>query len=190
MMRKFSQILILVLVACVVNGCGSKNEIKAPADAADSSGSGKIRPDQIMRNAQIYLYDKGLRTTDVYADYIEKYEKLDSAMAWGLKVHFFDSTEHEISNLRADSGLIRERTNQMTAYGHVVVISEDTSRLETEQLYWNSAQNKIETDKFVTIIQHGDTLRGYGLVADQRLTKITIKRQVSGTFKNTEKIEP
>ncbi len=190
MMRKFKVFFIAALVAAALTGCGDKDEIKAPSGDSDSASAEKIRPDQEMRNAQIFLYNKGLRTTDVYADFIKKFEKYDSTIAWGLKVNFFDSTGKEISNLEADSGLIRERTNMMVAYGHVVVISQDSSRLETEQLSWNAMENKIETDKFVTIVQHGDTLTGYGLEADQRLTHITIKKQVSGRLKNTQSIEP
>jgi LPS export ABC transporter protein LptC len=190
MMKKFNAYVVIVALALIIAGCGNKDEIKAPSDGADSTEVGIVRPDQEMRNAQIFLYNKGVRTTDVYADFIKKFEKYDSTIAWGLKVDFFDSTGKEISNLKADSGLIREKTNMMFAYGHVVVITQDSSQLETEELVWNAMENKIETDKFVTIVQHGDTLTGYGLEADQRLTHITLKRQVRGRLKNTQNIEP
>jgi LPS export ABC transporter protein LptC len=170
--------------------CGSKNEIKAPSSGPDSTSAPKIRPDQQLRNARIFLYNKAIRTTDIQADYIEKYDKFDSTLAWNLKVDFFDSAGAEISNLTADSGLVRERTNSMVANGHVIVVSADSSRLETEQLLWNARENKIETDKFVRIIQKGDTTTGYGLEADQRLTRIKIKKQVSGALKSTEGVEP
>ena len=174
----------------IYGGCGSENEIKAPPAGTDSLGMAKIRPDQQLRNARILLYEKALLTTDIKADSIEKYEKQDSTLAWKLDVRFFDSTGKKISTLSADSGLVRERTNLMTANGHVVVVSEDSSKLMTEQLLWNAQKNKIETDKFVTLIQHGDTLTGYGLDADQKLNKIRIKNQVSGKLKNTQGIEP
>jgi len=182
-------ILVFVLAAVLIN-CGSKNEIKAPASGPDSTSAHKIRPDQQLRNARIFLYNKATRTTDIRADYIEKYDKFDSTLAWNLKVDFFDSAGNEISNLTADSGLVRERTNSMVANGHVIVVSADSSRLETEQLLWNARDNKIETDKFVRIIQKGDTTTGYGLEADQKLTRIRIKKQVSGALKSTEGVEP
>ncbi len=181
-----SNLLIILLAAA----CGEKNEIKAPPAGSDSLTAVKVRPDQQLRNARILLYNKAILTSDVRADSIEKYEKQDSALAWKLDVHFFDSTGSEISTLVADSGLVREHINLMVANGHVVVISEDSSKLETDQLVWNAQKNTIETDKFVTLIQHGDTLTGYGLEADQRLNKIKIKKQISGRLKNTEGIEP
>jgi LPS export ABC transporter protein LptC len=191
MMKIIERLAIILSVAVAVSfwGCGNKNEIKAPPAGVDSLAVAKIRPDQEMRNARIYLYNKAIITTDIKADYIEKYEKLDSTLAWKLNVHFFDSTGKELSNMVADSGLVRERTNIMIANGHVVVISEDNSKLETEQLLWNAQKNKIETDKFVRIIQNEDTLTGYGLEADQRLKKIKIKKQVSGNIRKTEDME-
>ncbi|MCX6825784.1 MAG: LPS export ABC transporter periplasmic protein LptC [candidate division Zixibacteria bacterium] len=182
--------IVIFSLTIVLSGCGTKDEIKAPAVTADSVKVAKVRPDQQLRNAHIILYNKALKTTDVQADYVEKYEKYDSTLAWILKVLFFDSTGREVSNLVADSGLVREKTNTMVANGHVVVITEDSARLETEQLSWNARDNKIESDSFVTIYQRGDTLTGYGLEADQRLTRIKIKKQVTGSIKNTGRITP
>ncbi len=182
-------VLIAVCGILIGAGCASKNEIKAPPGGADSLAM-VVRPDQQIRNAQIFFYSKATRKTEILADYIEKYEKQDSTLAWGLTVYFYDSTGKEISNLVADSGLVRERTNMMVANGNVKVLSEDSSLLLTEQLLWNARESKIETDKFVTIIQKGDTLTGYGLEADERLSKITIKKQVSGRFQDTKELEP
>ncbi len=181
--------LLAVGTILLVIGCASKSEIKAPPGGGDTL-TAVIRPDQQMRNAQIFFYDKATRKTEILADYIEKYEKQDSTLAWGLTVYFYDSTGKEISNLVADSGLVRERTNMMVANGNVKVLAEDSSLLFTEQLLWNARESKIETDKFVTIIQKGDTLTGYGLEADEGLSKITIKKQVSGRFKDTKELEP
>ena len=46
----------------------------------------------------------------------------------------------------------------------------------------------IETEKFVTIIQHGDTIQGYGLEADQRLKNIKIKKHVTGTLHGKDEV--
>jgi LPS export ABC transporter protein LptC len=181
---------LLITAAALFSACGTRNEIKAPPVAADSAQATVARPDQQMKNARIMLYNKAVLTADIRADYIEKYEKQDSTLAWKLDVRFFDSSGALISTLVADSGLVREKTNFMAANGHVVAVNEDSSRLETEQLNWNSRTNLVETDKFVTIIQKGDTLTGYGLEADQRLKKIKIKKQVRGKLINTEGIEP
>lgn len=189
MLKKNIFAFILAGTMAFAIGCG-RNEVKGPPIDADSTAAGKIRPDQQLRNARIFLYTKAVRTTDIQAEYIEKYEKQDSTLAWKLKVDFFDSTGKEISHLVSDSGLVRERLNLMIVNGHVVVIGENESRLETEQLIWNGREAKIETDAFVRIIQNGDTTaQGYGMESDERLTKIKIKKKVSGSLKNTQGLD-
>jgi LPS export ABC transporter protein LptC len=190
-MKMYDRLLrILALSAvCVIVGCSDRSEIKAPGvDQADSTQVAKPRPDQQIRGAHIGLFDGPIKTTDIQAEYIEKFVKQDSTLAWGLVVHFYDANGKETSNLTADSGLVRESTKWMVANGNVVVVTEDSSRLETEQLFWYGDQEMIKTDSFVTVYQHGDTLRGYGLETDHGLKRVKIKRQVSGTLKSTEGI--
>ena len=76
----------------------------------------------------------------------------------------------------------------MEVFGNVVVTTSDSAILYTEQLRHNTANDMIETDKFVTIIQHGDTIQGYGLEADRGLKNIKIKKNVTGTLQGTEEV--
>lgn len=186
MCKRLFQILALSAIYAVT-GCSDKSEIKAPGvSQADSTEVVRLRPDQQIRGAHIGLFDGSIKTTDIQAEYIEKYVKQDSTLAWGLVVHFYDADGKETSNLTADSGLVRESIKWMVANGNVVVVTEDSSRLETEQLFWHGTERMIKTDSFVTIYQHGDTLRGYGLETDEGLKRVKIKRQVSGTLKSTK----
>jgi len=180
-------VVLFIVAACALIGCGEKNEIKAPgAGEADSSLTGKLRPDQQIYGAAVELFRGSGRTTQIRADYIEKYSKQDSALAWKLNVSFYNDSGLVTTHLIADSGLVREITQEMVANGHVVVTTEDSSRLETQQLFWNGRDEMVTTDSFVTIYQKGDTLRGYGLEADRGLKRVKIKRQVTGTLKNAE----
>ena len=188
-MNKFFAINLL-FVLLLVAGCSDKNELKTPpASDTESADASIIRPDQQIKGAEIALFKGSVKTTNIKADYIEKYNKQDSTLAWGLNVHFYDKDGKETSHLVADSGLVRETVQWMMANGNVVVISgKDNSRLETQQLFWNGRDQKVTTDSFVTIYQEGDTLMGYGFEADQDLRGFKIKRRVSGAFKDTETI--
>ncbi len=188
MTRRTIDILIIGFFATLLalTGCSTGDDIKS-ADQPDSTVA-IVRPDQMLLNARITLYDGSLRTTDLFADSIEKYEKSDSSLAWNLIVHFFDSLGQEVSNLEADSGLVREKTNFMEVFGNVVVRTSDSAVLHTEQLAYNAELDSITTDKFVHIVQQGDTIKGYGMVADKELKKIRILRQVTGTLKSSKQI--
>ncbi|HHI01951.1 MAG TPA: LPS export ABC transporter periplasmic protein LptC [candidate division Zixibacteria bacterium] len=178
---------LLLLLLLTFISCTETAEIKS-TDAADSTETAVMRPDQQIRNARISLYNGANKTTDLQADYIEKYEKSDSTLAWKLNVYFYDADGKQISHLVADSGLVREQINYMEVFGNVVVTTEDSAVLYTDYLRHNTTNDMIETDKFVRIIQHGDTIQGYGLEADQRLKNIKIKKQVSGTLQGTEEV--
>lgn len=167
--------------------CGDNNEIKAPGSGGSAADTTALRPDQEFRNARIFLYDKDHMTTDIKAGYIEKYEKQDSTLAWQLEVIFFDSTGAQKSRLVSDSGLIREEVNLMDVYGHVRIISNDSAKLFSNHLNYNSGRNLITTDSFVVIIPSaGDTVQGYGFEADPKLGNWSLKRQVSGSMINIE----
>jgi len=187
LLRKTPALLLIIILGLIVS-CSEKNEIRSPGgDDGDGSTESVQRPDQQIRGAQIFLYKGSVITTDIQADYIEKFSKRDSTPAWGLNVYFYNPEGEMTSHLEADSGLVRESSNWMVANGNVVVINtEDSARLETEQLYYYGRTETIETDSFVTIYQRGDTLRGYGLKADQGLKRVRIKRQVSGTLQNAD----
>jgi len=187
-MNKYRNIII-VSFFLILFGCSEHNEIKAPGVGVDESSVAVVRPDEQIKNAQITLFDGSVKTVDILADYIEKYNKRDSALAWGLDVTFFDSEGKVSSKLFADSGLIRESINYMIANGNVVVINEDSSRLETEQLIWHGKNDKIENDVFVRLYQHGDTLEGIGFEAYRPYKGFKIKRQGKGVFEDVERIE-
>jgi LPS export ABC transporter protein LptC len=179
--------ILIVIFIILAAGCSDKTELRSSSDT-DSTAISVVRPDQIIKNAHIFLYDGSVRTTDLKADSIEKYTDQDSTLAWNLKVNFFDTTGKEISQLVADSGLVREQSKFMEVYGHVVVETVDSVILMTEKLTYDVAVDSIKTEEFVKIVQHGDTIQGYGLEADQRLTRTRIKRQTSGVIRNTEDI--
>jgi LPS export ABC transporter protein LptC len=173
-----------------LGGCSERNEIKAPAVGEDdSSAAALVRPDQQIRDAQIGLFDGSTKTVDIHAEYIEKFSKRDSTLAWGLDVYFFDADGRQTSRLTADSGYIRESMQYLMANGNVVVVNEDSSRLETEQLIWYGRDNKIENDVFVRLYQHGDTLEGIGIVSYKPYKGFKIKKHGRGTFQDIERVE-
>jgi LPS export ABC transporter protein LptC len=177
--------LILLLLIGLVAGCGDQNVTKTDQPGPiDSVG----RPDSEVRGARIYLYNRGERTTEIRAERILRFDAIDSTMAYVLDVDFFDSSAQVTSNLVGDSGIIRETTGWLEVFGHVVVLTPDSAKLQTDHLIWNPEISKIQTDAFVEITKAGDVITGWGLEADQNLNRIKILRQVSGTITETERL--
>ena len=190
MFAEKSFIIITVFVLYLLAGCSEKNEIRAPGvGQADGAAELELRPDQQTRDGHIELFSGSIKTTDIRADYIDKFTKQDSTLVWGLDVYFYDSEGKQTSHLVADSGLIREVSKWMMANGNVVVIDKDGIRLETEQLFWSGRDNRVTTDKFVTIYQDGDTLMGTGFESGFPFKGFKIKKGYRGTYQKVDEIE-
>jgi LPS export ABC transporter protein LptC len=159
---------------------GAKNSDGTPIDSS-------TRPDSEVRGAKIYLYDEGQVTTEIMATKIRKFEANDSTMGYELDISLYDSLGRVSSKIVGDSGVIREDAGHLDIYGRVVVISEDSSRLDTDYLYWDQGTQKLRTDSFVKITDiDGNILTGWGLEAEQNPTRYRILNQVSGTATESE----
>jgi LPS export ABC transporter protein LptC len=102
-----------------------------------------------------------------------------------IHVEFFRSNGELYSTLRADRGTLNTETKDMDARNHVVVISHDNIRLETESLHWNESANLITTEDPVTLVQGGKKIRGIGMTSDPGLNDVKIRRP-TGVFRDIE----
>jgi LPS export ABC transporter protein LptC len=174
-------ILGVLLIGGVVGCSRDENKLKSQ----DSLMPDSLRPDSDMSDARIFTYDRELLTTAVNAKRIRQYEALDSTMGYTVMIEMYDAEGAVVSTLVGDSGLIREKAGDLHMYGHVVAVTENESRLETDSLYFDPETQLIHTDEFVRITRpNGDTLTGWGFEADRQLTRVTILRQVSGSFQS------
>lgn len=171
-------LLLLGLLACD----NSPRQQTVPVDTTSITG----RPDSEVTTAAISLFSKGVRTSLIRAKQIRKFEKLDSTMAYDVEADFFDSLGNPSSHMVGDSAVIREQISRLEIFGHVVVNVGDTSRLETEYLLWNQELERIETPAFVRITRKNDILTGYGMEAERDLSRLRIKRGVSGVVEQLE----
>lgn len=176
----------LALALLSIAGCSNRESaIRTSGTATDSV----LRPDTEVKGARIDLFDKQDKTTEIFAKRIIKFDAKDSTVGFDVTANFFDSTGKINAVVVGDSALIRETTNRLYIYGHVVVRSEDSTRLDTDYLQWNPDIKKIQTDAFVKVYRRGDVATGWGLEANQTLTRIKILNQVSGTMKDAGSYE-
>ncbi|MFH2037491.1 MAG: LPS export ABC transporter periplasmic protein LptC [Candidatus Zixiibacteriota bacterium] len=184
-------VVILFVIGFILAGCESEPKIKTTDSDYDKEiNYDTLRPDQILTNVKISMYDGSFKSADINADSIEKFFKVDSTYAWGLDVYLYiKNGPDKRSHLIADSGMIKENINYMIANGNVVAVSHNGTKLESEQLIWMGAENLIKTDSFFIIIDStGDTTQGTGMETDPNLNRVRIKN-VRGTAKNVDMTE-
>ncbi|MEW5794937.1 MAG: LPS export ABC transporter periplasmic protein LptC [Candidatus Zixiibacteriota bacterium] len=170
-------LITLILATSLWWGCGRKTVSQVDQTAADST----LRPDSEVSGATILLYDRDLVTAEIRSHLMRRFEAVDSTVGYVLDIDFFDSAGHKTSNLIADSGVIREKNDRLEVFGKVVVITEDSARLDTKFLRWNPERHKIESDAFVKFTRRSDVMTGWGMEADPDLGRLKILSQVSGS---------
>jgi LPS export ABC transporter protein LptC len=95
-------------------------------------------------------------------------------LSQGVNVRFFNREGKQTSVLTSDSGNVDEATNNLDARKNVVVVSSDSSRMKTDQLYWDNQRQRIYTPAYVQIRSVKDKLQGHGFESDQSLKNYRI----------------
>jgi LPS export ABC transporter protein LptC len=145
-------------------------------------------PDSILEKATIIMTSAGLRRAVIVADTLYVFEKEDSTSARRVKVDFYNDKGQYQSTLTADRGLVRQKQEAFSAWGNVVV-KNDSARLESQSLNWDTKRSLITTDDFVRFERRNDIIMGYGLEADSKLENVRILRNVQGRMSNLPSTE-
>lgn len=145
-------------------------------------------PSSILEDATIILTTEGKKEAVIYADTLINFEEEDSTIAKDVKVDFYDEFGEYSSTLTSDEGLVRQKINEFSVWGNVVV-ENDTARLDTQSLRWDPNSKLITTDDYVKLRRGKDVLTGYGMKADNRLQNVQILRDVKGEFTDVPESE-
>lgn len=88
-----------------------------------------------------------------------------------------------------DEGDLNQETKDVELRGHVVLVSSDGLRLETERLRWDADAKRAWTDEPVIIYRAGAVVHGTGFesLADEEVS--SIKGRVRATFKRGAPVE-
>ena len=104
----------------------------------------------------------------------------------GIAMDFYDDFGKLESTLKADHAYFFKEENKWRGKGHVEVKNmKSNEQLNTEELFWKPSEEKITTDKFVTIRQQHDVIYGNGMEAKEDLSDYKIF-EVTGTFQLEE----
>ncbi len=176
-MRFFILMCVVFCVLFMVIGCGEK--IQPSVLSTMDSGS---LPQQESWNSTIVVSDSGHVSAIILAGYIRVFEmSRQTQMSQGVRVRFFDKKGIQTSVLTSEEGSVDEATNNLEARKHVIVVSSDSSRMTTEQLFWNNQRALIHTPDFVEITTKKEKLQGRGFESDQSLKNYRIFRVTGQT---------
>ena len=169
--------ILTVLVAAVF---WSSCEEKVQPDVMTQIDS-RTLPQQESWNSTVTLSDSGRVKAIIKAGYIRVYEEpRQTLLSEGVVVDFFDEDGRKTSVLTSREGKVDDPTNDLEAWGDVVVVSqEDSTTLKTERLFWDNTRRLVHTPEFVSIVSPSEKIQGTGFEAEQNLRNYRIFR-VSG----------
>jgi LPS export ABC transporter protein LptC len=169
---------VLVIVGISASGCEKKVQ-----PSVLSTVDSRTLPQQESWNSTIVVSDSGRITAIILAGYIRVFEtERKTRMSQGVRVRFFNPQGLQTSVLTSEEGSVDETTNNLEARKNVVVVSNDSSRMTTDQLFWDNQRQLIYTPAYVHITSAKDKLQGQGFESDQSLKNYRIFR-VTGQSK-------
>ena len=176
MLKNISNILLniaSILLVAMFFSCG--NRIKEIKDfLAD-----KNLPIGEVKNVYLIHTDSGKIKTKLIAplmlDFSNRKEHPYSKFPKGIKVITYDKKGDSVI-LTADYSISYSKTGISEVKNNVVVINAaDNSKLITDQLFWDSNEHFIYTEKKFTSINGLDTVKGIGFESNEDLSKINMK---------------
>jgi len=134
-------------------------------------------PQRIAENVETFYSEENLVKVKMVAAMMYEYESGDREFPKGIYLEFYDEDGLLESTLRANEAYYFKKENQWRGRGKVEVKNlAKNEQLNTEELFWKPAEEKIFTDKFVTIRQETDVIYGQGLEAKQDMSDYIIKK--------------
>jgi len=158
------------MISMFLLGCEEQPEPEIDFTMEDSDS-----PTQESWNTEIQFTEKGVLKAILYSDHIRIYDDPKQKLLDNMLVDFINADGEVGSSLSSKSGRIDEVTEDMYAIDSVVAVNDSSGyKLETEELMWRKSDEKIVTDKFVTITSEDEIIQGYGFESDQDLKNYTI----------------
>jgi len=158
------------MISIFLIGCDEKVEQDVDYTIEDEDS-----PMQESWDTEIQFTEKGVLKAILYSDHIRIYDDPKQKLLDNMLVDFINKQGAVSSSLSSKFGRIDDATEDMYAIDSVVAINDSSgTRLETEELMWRKIDEKIVTDKFVTITSKNEIIQGYGLESDQELKNYTI----------------
>jgi LPS export ABC transporter protein LptC len=172
-MNAFGTSAIVVGIGCLALGlcaCGEKIRPSVLQGVDTKHG-----PQQESWHSTVVISDSGKVQAKIVAGYIRKFDNpQETLLDSGVVVYFFNELGKQTTTMTALHGKVNERTYDIDAFGNVLVVSDDSTRLRSEKLYWDNNRRLIHTPEYVSIISPKEKVQGQGFESDQRLRNYRI----------------
>ncbi|MDD2890112.1 MAG: LPS export ABC transporter periplasmic protein LptC [bacterium] len=169
MMRYFNIFILLVLTL----GCKGQKKNDSVSDFDKNLPDGS----QVIMNFKLTESANGETSFKLAASKAIIYS--ETTLVYRIKLNFFKNGAF-YGELIADSGTLFTESNDMEAFGNVKVTGIEGAVLESKELKWSNARQKIYTEGEVLITTKDKKISGKNFESNPDLTNIKLK-ETSGS---------
>lgn len=168
--------VLLVISSCVEDKREWTNE---PSDK---------RPSAIIQGFDLTSTIRGKKQWEFHSEKARLFREQKMILAETIRVDYF-SDDKIVSTLTSKECKLNVETHDTLAYGNVKLVTERGEVLYTEELEWKADEEKIYTDKPVTVIYGKNVIYAEGLKADANLRKMEFMKKGSMEIKDVEEVD-
>ena len=155
-------------------GCTRIDDMPARTEPSEK------HPDQEIWGWKTAVTEGGRRRVVVSAGHYRKYDRSRKAeLDGGVTVQFLDASGKQVSRLTASKAEIDEKSRDMVVSGDVMLLAEDSTRLETDSLHWHHQSERITGEGRVTIRRPDGIETGVGFEATSDLKRWTLRQVIT-----------
>lgn len=153
--------------------------------SAEPNRGGAASPSISLRQVHMIETRDGSKLWEVRADQVEVNERegftVLTRVVRPIQIAFYSSQGQ--ATCVADRATLDLTTKDVRLEGGVIARSEQGMELKTEQLRWNAASRRLQTDEAVTITRGGLVSRGRGLEAETDLERVRIFENITSQLR-------
>jgi LPS export ABC transporter protein LptC len=165
------------LAVVAASGACTKDQSVIPTTVSPLADSA----DQVLSGIQFLLTSGGVRQGKLEADSGFMFENSTRIELRHVKTDFFTKSGDPTGTLTSREGTYLKSRGSLEARDSVVVLSTDGSRrLTTQQLKYDERTNLITTDSAYVLTQNGQVHQGVGFSTDPDLTRFECKGACRG----------
>ncbi|MFQ5510704.1 MAG: LPS export ABC transporter periplasmic protein LptC [Candidatus Krumholzibacteriia bacterium] len=142
-------------------------------------------PDEVFSDFVTQESDSGMVMWKLKAPRANRFSKKKLVLLENPVIEFFDKEGNLKTTLVSEVGEYSEESQDMLAFGDVVVESTEGDVLETDSLLWKNGEDKIVSNSWVRLTRGNDLITGVGLECAPDLSFVDIKRDVQVTIIDT-----
>jgi len=159
----------------VATACDDKREppVLTRAGMADSA-------DQVMFGASFNMTNRGVIRAELQADTAYFFDDNTRIELDDVNTTFYTVSGVKDAVLTSNHGRYSTRLGNMTAFGNVVVTTEDGRSIVTPELHYNQASNQFSSDSQFVMTEPGRRLAGVGFRSDPGLKNVQVLSGASG----------